>query len=282
MNTNSSSPQAPLLTIKPSKGWVALNLKEIVQFKDLLFVLALRDIKLRYRQTALGPIWILLQPLLAAGVFTFIFSGIAKLTAPGNVPYFMFSFSGQLGWNLFASTVAKVGGSLTSSTHLVSKVYFPRLILPLSTIISVLVDFCAASLIMIAMMVILRHWGGAALLTLPLWILLLLMLATGIGLMTTAMTVSFRDVSTVVTVLMSFLMYISPVGYAYKDVPARLKFAYNLNPVAGLIEGFRWSLLGTGKPTSAHVIYAVTVVIAVFIAGLFTFKRMERSFADVI
>src|ERR1700722_15326278 len=138
----------PLLTIRPTSGWSAINVKELLQYRDLLFVLAGRDIKLRYRQTLLGPIWILLQPLLGAGVMSFIFGGVAKLKAPGDTPYFLYCFTGQLGWTLFAGIVGKVSASLVGNSPLVAKVYFPRLLLPLSTVFSVLVDFCAASLLL--------------------------------------------------------------------------------------------------------------------------------------
>lgn len=270
------------LTIKPTTGWAALDLKELIQYRDLLFVLAGRDIKLRYRQTALGPIWIVLQPLMAAGVFSFIFGGIAKLTAPGHTPYFLFAFSGQLGWNLFANTLNKVGGSLTGNAGLVSKVYFPRLILPLASVISVLVDFVVAACMMLVLMAVCHQWGGIALLTVPIWMALLLMLGIGIGLCTGAAMVTYRDVGTVVGAIMMFLVYISPVGYTINAVPVYLRTAFACNPVAALLGGFRWSVLGVDRPDTGHVVYGVAVAVAVLLVGLYSFKRMERKFADVI
>lgn len=282
MTNSESSPQHQPIIIEASRGWVKLNLREVIEFRDLLYVLAIRDIKLRYRQTALGPVWVILQPLLAAGVFTFVFGGIAKLSAPGHMNYYLFAYSGQLGWNLFSGTLTKIGSSLVGNAHLVSKVYFPRIILPLYTLGSVLFDFAAASVIMIAMMIGFHHWGGVATLSLPLWIALLLLLAMGIGLCVTALNVFYRDVSTIVGVFMSFLVYISPVGYAREHVPAKLQIAYTINPVSGLLEGFRWAILGTGAPSVNHVLYSTIFTIATVVAGLYSFKRMEKKFADVM
>lgn len=280
--TQAAHVQTPLLTIRPSTGWGAINIKELIQYRDLLFVLAGRDIKLRYRQTLLGPIWIVLQPLLGAGVMNFIFGSVAKLPTPGGMPTFLLCFTGQLGWTIFAGIVSKVSGSLVSNSHLVAKVYFPRLLLPLSSVFAVLVDFAAASLIVPFLMLNYHITPTASLLMLPVWMLLLAMLGMGVGLCASALIVSYRDVSAVLNVVMGFLPYVSGVGFAVASLPAKYQPLALYNPVAGLIEAFRWSLIGKGDFHVNQVAYAVSASLVMFVVGVLAFKRMERRFADVI
>lgn len=273
--------EKPYLLIEPTRGWSALNVKELWQFRDLLTTLATRDVKLRYRQTALGAIWVILQPLLAAGIFAVVFGKVAKLPSDG-VPYFLFAYAGLLGWNVFNSTLTKVSSCLIQNSSLVSKVFFPRLVLPLSSVFSSLVDFGVAFAMMIVLMVIYGVVPGAGLLLLPVWLLLTLLLALGIGLYASALMVSYRDVQYVLPVLTQFLLYASPVAYAISAVPGKLRFLYFLNPLSGLLEGFRWSLLGRGTLDARSMGYAALVSVGIFIGGAFAFKRMERKFADVI
>ena len=274
----------PHLTIKPTSGWQAINAAEIWQFRDLLVTLAQRDVKLRYRQTALGAIWVILQPLLGAVIFSFVFGRIAHLPTDG-LPPLVFAFAGLLAWNAFSATLTKVSGCLLANGNLVSKVYFPRLVLPLSTVFSTLIDFGVALGILVVLMVAFQTGTSLALLTLPLWLGLIILLAVGIGLFTSALMVSYRDVSYVLPVVVQFLTYASPIGYAVSAVPERFKAFYFLNPLVGLLEGFRWSLFAD-KPLQPHFWawagYSVAVTLAVFIAGAFSFKKMERKFADVI
>jgi lipopolysaccharide transport system permease protein len=198
-------------------------------------------------------------------------------------PYLLITFAGMLGWNLFNTTVSKSSTCLVGNSQLVSKIYFPRLVLPLSTIPSALIDFGVAGVMLIVLMAIYRVVPGLSLLALPLWILLLLMLSAGIGLWTAALTVSYRDVQYILPVLMQVLLYISPAGYlAYKVVPARYQPYYFLNPLAGVLEGMRWSVLNTPHPRWGYVIYSAVVSLTLLLAGAFMFKRMERKFADVI
>ena len=276
----------PFRTLRPQSGWQALNLRELWLFRDLLLTLATRDIKLRYRQTAVGALWVVLQPLLAAGIFTFVFGKVANLPHPKGVPYFVFSYAGLLGWNVFSSTIMKVSASLVQNANLVSKVYFPRLILPLSTMFSTGLDFLVAFTLMPVLMVIAHVVPGLGLLTLPLWFALLLMLALGLGMYVSALAVTYRDVQYVIPVLMQFLLYASPVAYqmtyALQKLPAAYQPLYTLNPLAGLLEAFRWSLLGHASLPLAPVAYAAAVSVLIFFGGAYSFKKLERKFADVI
>ncbi len=285
--TLNETPPAPRphLTIKPSSRWSALNLGEVWQFRDLLLTLATRDVKLRYRQTALGAIWVVLQPLVSAGIFALVFGKLANFPSDG-IPYFIFAFAGQLLWSAFSNTLTKASGSLVGNTQLVSKVYFPRLILPLSTIFSTMIDFAVALGMMIVLMVLYHVTPHLGLLLLPLWLLLTLLLAIGIGLVSAALTVSYRDVGFILPVLTNFLQYASPVAYGLAIVRTKLHgaalHAYFLNPMATLLECFRWSLFGRGHISWGYVLYAAVFALVCFIGGAFLFKKMERRFADVI
>src|ERR1035437_6427426 len=269
------------LFIRPSSGWAALDLREVWQFRDLLFTLAGRDLKLRYKQTALGVIWVVLQPLMAAGIFTVVFGKIAKLSSDG-VPYFLFAFAGQLGWNLFSGTVTKASGCLVGNAHLISKVFFPRLILPLSSLPSTLVDFAVAAAMMVVLMVGYHVVPGSGLLFLPLWMVILFAMSVGIGLITSALTVSYRDVGYILPVFMQMLMYASPVAYGVSNVPPSIKPFYYFNPISPVLEGFRWSLLNTSAPQWPYVAYSAALATLVLLVGAFSFTRMERRFADVV
>ena len=276
-----SEAEKPYLLITPSKGWAALNLRELWQFRDLLTTLAGRDVKLRYRQTALGAIWVILQPLMAAGIFSVVFGKVAKLPSDG-LPYFLFAYAGLLGWNIFSSTLGKVSGCLVGNAHLVSKVFFPRLVLPLSTVFSTLVDFGVALAMLFVLMAVYHVVPTLGLLLLPVWLLLTLLLAMGLGLCASALMVTYRDVGYVLPVVTQFLLYGSPVAYALSAVPKEWKAVYLLNPLSVLLEGFRWSLLGRGALDVNSVVYAAVVSVLVFTGGVFAFKRMERKFADII
>lgn len=278
---NLASPK-PHLTIQPTAGWQAINLRELWQFRDLLTTLAQRDVKLRYRQTSLGVIWVILQPLISAGIFSFVFGKVAKLPAPAGIPYLVFSYAGLLAWNAFSSTLGKTSGCLLSNSNLVSKVYFPRLALPLSTVFSTLIDFGVALVMMIVLMVFNHVVPTAAVLLLPVWLLLVILLAMGIGLYTSALMVSYRDVQFILPVVTQFLLYASPVAYSAALIPAKYKLIFMANPLTGLLEAFRWSMLGTAPPNWNSVGYAAAVSVVVFMLGAFSFKKMERKFADVI
>ncbi len=271
----------PYLTIRPSRGWVALDAAEIWSFRDLFFTLAGRDLKLRYKQTALGVIWVILQPLMAAGVFAFVFGTVAKLPS-GGVPYLAFSFAGLLGWNFFSNVLMKVGACLVGNAQLISKVYFPRLVLPLSNIGSCLVDFAVAGIMMIVLLVVYRIVPSASVVLLPLWLLLLAAVSMGVGLCTAALAVSYRDVQYILPVFTNILLYASPVAYSVSAVPARLRWVYQLNPLTPPLEAMRASILGTAMPSWQSLSVSAAIAGGLFILGLYFFKWMERSFADVI
>jgi len=274
------APRQPLLKIRPPRGWAAINLRELWQARDLLFTLANRDIKLRYRQTILGVVWVLLQPLLAAGIFTLVFGLIAKLPS-GGLPYFVFSYAGMLGWGIFNNVLSKSSASLVGNAQLVAKAYFPRLLLPLSTVVSSLLDFAVTLVVMVVLMLIYRVPLTAAFVLLPLWVILIAALAIGTGLYAASLTVSYRDVQYLMPVVLQLLLYASAVGYAVPDEPHKVKMLLLLNPITGLIEAFRWSVLGS-TPHWWAVIYSSVLAIVALAAGAVAFKRMERKFADVI
>ena len=285
ISARQDTPARPLRTLKARPGWQTLNIAELWLFRDLLLTLAQRDVKLRYRQTAVGALWVVLQPLLAAGIFSLVFGKLAKFPSDG-VPYFVFSYAGLLGWNVFSGTVVKVSASLVQNSNLISKVYFPRLILPLSMMFSTLIDFAVAATLLPVLMLIAHVAPGLSLLTLPIWFVLILMLALGIGMHTAALAVTYRDVQYVIPVLMQFLLYASPVAFpltfALAKLPPAFQSFYFLNPLAGLLQAFRWSLLGHGTLPLVPVAYAAAVSILVFFGGAYSFKKMERKFADVI
>jgi lipopolysaccharide transport system permease protein len=275
-------PREPLVKIRPPHGWAALDLSSVWRFRDLLMALASRDVKLRYKQTALGVVWVVLQPLMAAGVFSFVFGKVAKMNTDG-VPVFLFTFAGLLGWNLFNNTVSKSSACLVGNAQLISKIFFPRLVLPFSTIPSALLDFGVAAGMMVVLMFAYRVVPTPAILLSPVFIVLLLMLSAGIGLWSAALTVSYRDVQYLLPVFLNLLMYASPVAYSVRNQSAQIQFIYNLNPLAPILEGLRWSLLGaTHPPSPGSAVYATAFSIALLVVGAFVFKRMERKFADVI
>jgi lipopolysaccharide transport system permease protein len=246
-----------------------------------MFALAMRDVKLRYKQTALGVIWVVLQPLLTAGILSFVFGTVAHMKS-GNIPYFIFSFAGLMGWNLFSAVLTKAGGSLVGNANLISKVFFPRLLLPLSSLPSALVDF-SVSVGMLGVLLVMYHlpaeWG---LLMLPFWIALLLIAATGAGLVATSLMVSYRDVGYVLPVALQILFYATPIAYPISNVPERLRFWFNLNPLSEIFEAIRWSVFGTGALDWARLGYAAAGAVAMLLIGVYSFKRMEQKFADVI
>ena len=271
----------PLFVMRPKQGWSSLDARDVWAFRELSWTLTLRDLRLRYKQTALGVIWVVLQPLLAAGVFSFVFGVVAKVPTTG-VPYFLLAYTGLLGWNLFNNTVTKASGSLTGNSQLISKVYFPRLILPLSAVPSVLVDFGVAAVMLAVTLLFYHVLPPAAIVLLPVWMGLLLALGLGLGLATASLSVSYRDVQYILPVMMQILLYAGPAAYPAAAVPERWRTVFYLNPISAPLEAFRASLLGTPSPSTGSLWYAAAVSAVCFTAGLYLFKRMERKFADVI
>ena len=276
----------PYLTIRPGSGWASLNIRQLWMFRDLLFTFAERDIKLRYKQTALGVLWVIFQPILGAGLLSFVFNRVAQVPS-GTINPFVFNYVGMLAFNLFSNTLTRSSGSLVGNASLISKIFFPRLVLPLSTSVSSLVDFFVALAILPLFMLLFHVPASLAVLTLPLWVALILMLSLGVGLTTSALSVSYRDVQYMLPVLISFLPLASPISYTTAYLMSRLPLSwhpyyYVANPFASLLEAFRWSLTGNSEVPWPAVGYASCFAVAVFVLGAFAFKKMERRFADVI
>jgi lipopolysaccharide transport system permease protein len=271
----------PHLVIRPPRRWAPLNLREVWEFRDLLVRFTIRDLKLRYKQTALGVIWVVLQPLLAAGIFSFVFGRVADLPSEG-VPYFVFAYVGMMCWTVFSATLGKISGSLVGNAQLISKIFFPRLVLPLSTVGSTLVDFGVALAMGIVVLIVGGVAPGVAVLTLPLWLLLAFLLAAGLGLVAAALMVPYRDVQYILPVATQLLLYGTPIAYAFSAVPDGARWAVNLNPLTGILEGFRWSLMQTPAPSTPMVVWSASAAVVAFLGGSLVFTRMERKFADVI
>lgn len=267
--------------IEPPRAWEGLGLRACAEYGDLLGALALRDIRLRYRQTALGVAWVLLQPLLGAGLFAFVFGTVARLNS-GGAPYFVFSYAGLLGWMVFGNTVAKAGAVMLQNASVITKIYFPRILLPASAVLSAMLDFVVALAMMFVLMAVAKIGVAPRILLLPVWIAMLLALALGCGLIAGALSVRYRDVPYILPVLIQFLTYASPVGYQVADAPERFRPWLWLNPLAGPIEACRWSLIGVGTLDAQALTYSAIAGVAALAIGAWAFNRLETSFADVI
>jgi lipopolysaccharide transport system permease protein len=283
--TGSSIPVEPFLKIRPPTGWSALNLGDVWRFRDLMMALAGRDVKLRYKQTALGIIWVVLQPLMSAGVFSFVFGHLANMDTDG-VPYFLYSYVGLLGWGLFLNTITKTSGCLVGNSQLISKIFFPRLVLPFSAVPSVLIDFGIAFLMLVVLMPLSHRHPPVAILLLPFSMLLLLMLSMGVGLIAAALTVSYRDVQYIIPVMTNILFFGTPIAYtvadALKKIPAKYQWIYLMNPLVAPLQAFKASLLNTSWPSPLSLLYATVFSVGMIIVGAYSFKKMERKFADII
>jgi len=273
----------PLLSILPPRRWTPLSLRELWLYRDLLYTLAERDIKVRYKQTLLGIIWVVLQPLIAAAIFAFVFGHIAKMSSDG-APFLVFSYAGLLGWNLFNSTLTRASASVVENARLVSKVYFPRLMLPVSTLGATLIDFFVSTGLLVVLMLIYRIAPGWQLILLPFWMCLLLAAAIGLGLYISALMVSYRDLQYALPPFLQLMLYACPVAYSISNlhVSPRILSLYYLNPLASILEGFRWSILGVGTINWGAVAYSTAVTLVMLVGGVLAFKRMERRFADVL
>src|SRR3990170_856451 len=263
------------IIITPSEGWRSLNLRE------LLATLVWRDVSVRYKQTIVGIGWAIIQPIMTMVLFTIIFGNFAKLPSDG-IPYPIFTYCALLPWNYFARCLGDSSNSLVESSHLVTKVYFPRLVLPFSRVFAGLVDLSVSLVVLIGMML----WYGTSptvgLVFLPVFLLIAMVAALGAGLWLTALNVKYRDVKFVVPFLLQFLMFASPVAYSTSIVPERWHGIYSLNPMVGVIEGFRWALLGKPLADPTMMFFPITIIFVIFVGGLYYFKRMEKTFADIV
>ncbi len=272
---------APVTIIEPSRGWVPIRWRELWAYRELLYFLVWRDIKVRYKQTALGVAWVILQPLLTTVVFTVIFGNLAKLPSE-NLPYAVFAMAGLVPWTYFAGAFSRGGTSLVGSANLISKVYFPRLLIPLTGVLAGLVDMAVAFVALLGLML----WFGAvptvAVVTLPFFLLIAVALALGVSLWLAALNVRYRDVGYLIPFLGQIWMYATPVVYASSLIPEKWRVIYGLNPMAGVVEGFRWALFGTGDAPGPMLLVSVLVTLALLVSGVFFFRRMEKTFADVV
>ncbi len=274
------SNSAPTVVIRPSRGWIPVNLRDLWRYRELLYFLTWRTIKVRYKQTALGFTWAIIQPFFMMVVFTLFFGYLAKVPSEG-IPYPIFNYTALLPWTLFAEGINRSSQSLVSDANLVQKVYFPRLVMPLASILSPVVDFAIASTILIGMMFYYGYPPTVKILWLPVFILLALMTALGAGLWLSAINVKYRDIRYVIPFLVQLWLFASPVVYSSSLVPPQFQIIYGINPMSGVIEGFRWALLGTEPPGSLIAI-SVIMVIVILVAGAFYFRRSEKTFADII
>ncbi len=266
------------IRIRPARGWTALRLGELWEFRDVMVMLAMRDIKLRYKQTALGVIWVVLQPLVAGTVFAVIFGRFARLPSGGR-PYVLFVFAGLLGWNLFAGILQRAGNSLVVEAKLITKVYFPRLLIPFAAAAAALMDFFLSLAVMVALLVWYGVWPGVSLVLLPLVVAIILALAIGISLWISALNVRYRDFMYILPFLVQVWMYSSPVVYGLELVPEKWQSLFALNPMVGVLEGLRIALLGGGS-VGIPLLVSGSIGLISLVSGAFFFRRVERGFAD--
>lgn len=276
-----SSATPRITVIRPPSRWAAFDLRELWAYRDLLVILTERNLKLRYKQTALGVIWVILQPLIAALIFAVIFGGFARLPTDGS-PYLLFAFAGTLIWNLVANSLTRAGNSLVGDTNLISKVYFPRMIIPLASIAAVIIDFLIGLAVLAVMLVAYQQPFTLNLLALPLIIALALALAFGFSLLISALNVYYRDFTYVLPFAVQVWLYASPVAYSVSIVPEALLPLYSLNPMVGIILGFRWAILGDIAFPALPLAISLVVSAAMVILGAVVFQRVQQSFADVI
>jgi len=269
-----------VLWIEPLRGWTAIRPKELWEYRELLYFLVWRDVKVRYKQAALGAAWAILQPVLTMLVFSLFFGRLAKVPSDG-IPYPLFSFAALLPWNFFAISLAQSSNSVVGSSNLITKVYFPRLAIPLASVLAGLVDLAIAGGVFICLMAYYRRMPTAHVVWLPFFILLELVAAVGVGFWLSALNVKYRDVRYLVPFLVQFWMFASPIVYSSSLVPVRWRTLYALNPMVGVVDGFRWCFLGTAAPGPVIAASALATL-ALFVGGAFYFRKMEAQFADVV
>jgi lipopolysaccharide transport system permease protein len=272
---------APLHVIRPATGRWLPDLRELWRFRDLCVALGRRDITLRYRQTLLGVVWVVLQPMIAGSVFSVVFGRIAKLDS-GTDNYFLFAYAGFIGWSAFQNALTRSAGSVLGQGNLVTKVFFPRLVLPISAMFSTIVDLLVGTTSLLLLFAFFGRMPTLQILTLPFWTLLLLLMGLGLGTVAAALSVRFRDVQHALPVLVQLLLYASPVAYATAVVPEGIRRYLTLNPIAGALDGFRWAVLGTAPPTAVSLALAGAGAVLALVAGAVVFARFERRLADLI
>jgi lipopolysaccharide transport system permease protein len=277
----------PPIQIRAVPGWRSIDFAELWRYRELLWILGARDIKVRYKQTVLGILWAIIPPLFVTLIFNaiFVLLRVAPQTLSNGFPYLLFVFTAQVPWQLFANSLSQSSNSLVGSQHLITKVYFPRLVIPISSLFSAVVDFLVCLAILAGVMLWYRHVIelGWPLVTLPFFMALALATSLGVGLWASALNVKYRDVRHVVPIVVQLWMYASPVIYSSTNIPERWRLLYALNPMASVIEGFRWALLGKNQTAPGPMLMiSLASVLALLVGGLFYFKRMEKTFADLV
>jgi len=280
--TNIQDYSDPFLRIQPTQGWISLKLHELVEYRELLYFLTWRDIKVRYKQTVLGVAWAVIQPFMTMIVFSLFFGRLAGVPSDG-IPYPIFSYAALVPWTFFSNGLTQSSNSLVTSANLITKIYFPRLVIPIASIISGGIDFVLAFIVLIGMMLFYGIVPTANVIWLPFFVLLAFTTSLGVGLWLSAMNVQFRDVRYTVPFLTQFWMFATPIAYPSSLIENDLLRAiYGINPMAGVVEGFRWALLGTDTAPGATIIISTLAAIVLLVSGAFYFKRVEKSFADVV
>ena len=269
------------IRIEPPRGWIPLNLRDLWEYRELLYFLAWRDVKVRYKQTVLGASWAILQPFFTMVVFSLFFGRLAGIPSEG-MPYPIFSYAALVPWQFFASGLTRSSGSIVGSANLIRKVYFPRLVIPVAAIMPGAVDFCLAFLVLLVMMAFYGIVPTVNVLWLPLLLLLAFATALGTGMWFTALNVQFRDVGYIVPFLVNAWMFATPIVYPSSLLDEPWRTVYGINPMAGVVEGFRWALLGTDTQPGSMILVSAVVAVGLLISGAYYFRRMEKSFADVV
>lgn len=273
--------QPPVTLIEPRRGWISLELREVWEYRELLYFLIWRDIKVRYKQTVLGAAWAVIQPFLTMVVFSLFFGKLAQVPSDG-IPYPLFAYSALVPWSFFATGLSGASNSLVGSSNLLRKVYFPRLVIPIASVVSGLVDFSIAFALLLAMMPYYGYAPGLAAFWLPLLLLLAIVTALGAGLWLAALNLQFRDVRYTVSFLVQLWLFATPIAYPSSLVPEVWRPLYALNPMAGVVEGFRWALIGTDTAPGLMILVSSLAAIALLTSGAYYFRRMERTFADLV
>jgi lipopolysaccharide transport system permease protein len=273
--------EQPVHRIQPSKGWISLPLREFWEYQELLYFLIWRDVKVRYKQTLLGAMWAILQPLLTMLIFSLFFGRLAKVPSD-NVPYPLFSFAGLVAWTFFANGLTQASNSLVGSADLIKRVFFPRLVIPVSSVLSGFVDFLLAFMLLLGMMMYYRIAPTSNVVWLPAFSLLAFVTSLGVGLWLSALNVQYRDIRHTVPFLVQIWLFATPIAYPSSMLPEPWRTVFGINPMVGVIEGFRWALLGTDTGPGLLVLVSSGIALTLMISGAFYFRRMERTFADVV
>jgi lipopolysaccharide transport system permease protein len=275
------APSLPSLRIEPPNRWPSINFRELWEYRELLYFLTWRDIKIRYKQTVLGAAWAIIQPVFMMIVFSLFFGKLAKVPSDG-IPYPVFAFCALLPWQLFAHAVSESSNSVVGNQHLITKVYFPRLVIPIASVLTGFIDFLVSLVVLIGLILWFGLVPGWRIIALPGFILLAICTALAVGLWLSALSVQYRDVRYLIGFLVQFWLFATPVAYPSSIIPQQWRAVYALNPMAGVVEGFRWALLGRSSALGSMLWVSASVVLVTLLGGFYYFRRMEQEFADIV